>query len=161
MKHFFKKYKQYLTYLFKHKWYVLIECWKVGLYWRGIVHNLSKFRPSELIPYANYFYNLSLGEYNGFYNPGNNEKFDIAWLKHIHRNPHHWQHWLLQQNDGEQKAIEMPYNYMKEMLCDWNGAGKAQGKGNNTKEWYLENRRKMILHQTTRGWLDKKIIHNI
>ena len=49
-------YYKYLQYVIKHKYYVMIECFKVGLYWRGLVHDMSKFRPSEFIPYARYFY---------------------------------------------------------------------------------------------------------
>jgi hypothetical protein len=34
---------KYLNYLLRHKWYVGIECFKKGLIWRGLVHDLSKF----------------------------------------------------------------------------------------------------------------------
>jgi len=50
------KYLKYLKYILKHKWYVMIECFKNGLIWRGLMHDLSKFLPSEFIPYANFFY---------------------------------------------------------------------------------------------------------
>ena len=51
------KYIKYLRYLIIHKFWVFIYCCQYGLYWRGIIHDLSKFLPSEFIPYANYFYN--------------------------------------------------------------------------------------------------------
>ena len=38
-KHLFK--------IFKHKYFVCKYCFKTGLYWRGIVHDLSKFHPKE------------------------------------------------------------------------------------------------------------------
>lgn len=55
------KYLKYLRYLLRHKWYVGIECFKRGLYWRGIIHDMSKFRPAEFIPYTNFFYGKGRG----------------------------------------------------------------------------------------------------
>jgi len=159
------KYFKYLRYLIKHKWFVMIECFKVGLYWRGIVHDMSKLFPSEFFPYVNFFYcknptvdrNITTG-YKP-YNTGDKE-FDFAWLLHQKRNKHHWQWWVLPKDDGTIKVFEMPHKYRLEMLCDWNGAGKAQGKGDNTKKWYKENKDKMKLHFKTREWLEDKIYEN-
>ena len=140
----------------------MIECFKVGLIWRGIMHDMSKFRPSEFIPYARYFYGNyeSIHNYHGdvrnrFLSSGcYKEKieadFDLAWLKHIHRNPHHWQHWLLQLDDGGLKKLEMQSNYVDEMISDWNGAGMAITGKNNTREWYLKNKENIILNDRTR-----------
>lgn len=50
------KYLKYLKYILKHKYYVAVECFKMGLIWRGLVHDLSKLRLSEFGAYANYFY---------------------------------------------------------------------------------------------------------
>lgn len=47
---------KYLKYLIKHKFYVTRECFRIGLYWRGLVHDLSKFNPMEWVAYRNYFY---------------------------------------------------------------------------------------------------------
>ncbi|KPK66807.1 MAG: hypothetical protein AMS21_00930 [Gemmatimonas sp. SG8_38_2] len=124
--------------MIRHKWYVFIECIKLGLWWRGLVHDLSKFLPSEWFAYANYFY----GDVDG-------AAFDIAWLRHQHRNPHHWQYWLLREDSGTVKALEMPYIYAFEMVADWRGAGMAQGKP-DTLAWYEANRGKMHLHKATR-----------
>lgn len=51
-----KKHLRYLKYLIRHRWYVFLECCKLGIPWRGIVHNLSKFLPSEWFPYVERFY---------------------------------------------------------------------------------------------------------
>ena len=48
-------YWQYLKYIFRHKWFVSVECRKAGIAWRGVIHDLSKLRPSEFVPYASYF----------------------------------------------------------------------------------------------------------
>ena len=49
-------YWKYLKAVLKHKWFVFIECRKLGIPWLGVIHDLSKFLPSEFIPYARYFY---------------------------------------------------------------------------------------------------------
>lgn len=97
-------YFKYLKYVLKHKWYVFIECCKLGIPLRGLLHDLSKFLPSEFIPYARYFYGNypeALTVYEKTYHWKMKTKavvkgdFDLAWLKHQKRNPHHWQYWLL------------------------------------------------------------------
>lgn len=158
------KYLKYLRYLLRHKWYVTIECFKIGLYWRGIMHDMSKFLPSEFVPYANYFYgncnDIKKGrDSTGYYKPTDtgDKAFDFAWLLHQKRNAHHWQWWVLPEDEGGTKVIEMTHTYRREMLCDWMGAGKAQGrfspKENPFQEtivWWNANNHKMQLHEKTR-----------
>lgn len=97
-------YWKYLKYVLKHKWFVFIECCKLGIPLRGLFHDLSKFLPSEFIPYARYFYGNypeTLTVYEKTYHwkmktkAVIKEDFDLAWLKHQKRNKHHWQYWLL------------------------------------------------------------------
>ena len=38
-----------------HKFWVGYYCFKAGLYWQGIVHDLSKFSPIEFIESAKYY----------------------------------------------------------------------------------------------------------
>jgi len=137
----------------------------MGVYWRGITHDLSKFLPSEFIPYAKYFY----GDY------GINNKcpakwlsrtvmkvkndFDFAWLLHQKRNKHHWQYWILREDDGDTKIFEITNKYTKEMICDWDGAGMAISGKNNTEEWYLKNRDKMQLHPNTIEFINRRLKH--
>ena len=144
------KYFKYLKYVIRHKWFVMIECFKIGLYWRGIVHDLSKLLPDEFIPYARYFY-------GGYKLVWINDAFDKAWLLHIHRNPHHWQYWLLQTDDGPLKIIQMPTKYLKEMLCDWHGAGMAIIGKNNTIVWYLKNKDKIKLKHADHKWIEFRL----
>jgi hypothetical protein len=44
-----------------------------------------------------------------------------------------------------------------EMLCDWKGAGRAQGYANNTPAWYAKNKDKMQLHPLTRAWIENEL----
>lgn len=117
-------YWKYFKYVIRHKWYVFIECCKMDRPLLGLIHDWTKFRPSEFIPYARYFY----GEYPKYddvllekrssidlYREDIENRFDKAWFYHIHRNKHHWQYWLLQEDDGPQKNIPIPIKYLKEM----------------------------------------------
>jgi hypothetical protein len=99
-------YWKYLKYVIRHKWYVFIECCKLGIPVRGLLHDLSKLLPSEFFPYAQYFYgnNFPNEQWHGdirLHIPYKwtvdsvKEAFDLAWLKHQKRNLHHWQYWLL------------------------------------------------------------------
>jgi hypothetical protein len=160
------KFWKYLHYLLRHKWYVMIECFKVGLLWRGLLHDLSKFRPSEYIPYMNYFYGDGMGiekgrNETGYYKPTDtgDKAFDFAWLLHQKRNKHHWQWWILPEDEGGVKILEIQEPYRTEMLCDWIGAGKAQGKFSpsddylqETRKWWNANNHKMQLHPETRRY---------
>ena len=149
-----------------HKWYVAIECFHEGLYYRGIVHDMSKILPSEFIPYTNYFYNNSTmkgRDDTGYYKPTDTGDcaFDFAWLLHQKRNRHHWQWWILPKDDGGVKVLPMSDNSVKEMICDWIGAGKAQGffsprhdKYFETRQWYNKNKSKMNLHPNTRQYIE-------
>lgn len=159
-------YLKYLKYVLKHKWYVFVECCKLGIPIRGLLHDMSKFRPSEFIPYARYFYGdypVQLTAYQKTYYPRMKNKamiqadFDKAWLLHQKRNPHHWQYWLLQNDTDGLKIIEMPEKYMKEMLADWIGAGLAITGKRDIKEWYDKNKHKMILHPSVREWIENEI----
>ena len=128
------KHLQYIKYITKHKWYVLVECCKVGLFWRGLVHDMSKFLPHEWIPYANWFYT----------DLNDRPNYMDAWLLHIHRNKHHWQYWVLLNDNGIIQALPMPHIYRLEMWCDWIGAGKAITGKDNMLPWYTENKEILI-----------------
>jgi len=134
----------------------------MGIIWQGVVHDLSKLLPSEFIPYANYFYGnkKQKRDKTGYYKPtdAGGKEFDFAWLLHQKRNKHHWQWWILPEDEGGIKVLDMPLKYRKEMICDWRGAGKAQGYGDNTKEWYTVNKNKMRLHKNTRNWIERKFL---
>lgn len=153
------KYFKYLSYVLRHKLWVTYYCFKSKLIWRGITHDLSKFLPDEFFPYANYFYGKKGKEHqakrkmkNGYYKPyqTGDEKFDFAWLKHQKRNRHHWQWWILPKDDEGTIVMPMKEADWKEMICDWRGAGRAQGYGDNTIKWYEEHKNKMQLHKDTR-----------
>lgn len=150
------KHLKYLRYIVKHKWCVFCECWKRGLIWRGVIHDWSKFLPSEWFPYVENFYGKKpiKRDETGYYKPTDvSPEFDRAWLHHIHHNAHHWQHWLLVQDEDDDKVLPIPRKYLVEMLCDWKGAGRAQDKP-DTIAWYEKNKNKMIMDEHSRSILE-------
>jgi len=87
------KYFEYLRYVIRHKYFVFVACRKLGVgLWQALFHDFSKFSPSEFIPYAFHFYGKTKGKHK-------DTAFDFAWLLHQHRNPHHWQFYLLQEDN--------------------------------------------------------------
>lgn len=157
------KYFQYLWYVIRHKWFVMVACFRLRLYWLGITHDLSKLLPSEFIPYMEHFYGSGVGiktgrDETGYYKPTDtgDKAFDFAWLLHQKRNKHHWQWWCLPEDGGGLKVLEMPLKYRKEMLADWRGAGRAQRKP-NTKKWYDASKDKMSLGVETRQWIETQV----
>lgn len=154
------KYFKYFKYVFRHKYYVFLYMAQHGYFWRGLLHDLSKFRLDECRPYAEYFYGKNghaESDKDGVASHGLNMIFDAAWLKHIHRNPHHHQHWLLKEDNGNLKPLPMPKKYLIEMFCDWQGASTAIFGKNNTPNWYEVNKDKIILHPDTRKDLETLI----
>lgn len=126
-------YWRYLKYILAHKWYVLLECLKTGQIIHGITHDMSKFRPSEFIPYARRFYG---GEHNA-------RAFSIAWCYHQHRNKHHWDYWV--KSDGE--PVPMPFKYISQMVIDWRAMGRVFN--DTAEEYYKKHKARMKLHPET------------
>ena len=143
------KYTKYLGYVIRHKWYVFVECCKLGVPWRGLVHDMSKFLPSEFHAYATYFYGHSKAE--------GQEKFDFAWHWHQKRNKHHWQWWILRYDSGKLIIFEIPMSYRKEMLADWRGCSMARTGTDDTITWYNANKDKMQLAPETRKWIEREV----
>ncbi len=92
--------------------------------------------------------------YDAYFYGGNRSKevvdaFNKAWLRHIHLNPHHWQHWVLMHDDEPEEALEMPPQYVVEMICDWWAFSWKSGNLNEIFSWY-EKHKDMKLHEKTR-----------
>ncbi len=169
-----RKNLRYLRYLFWHKLYVFVECLKMGLLWQGLTHDLSKFRPSEWGPYLEYFYGDKYLSRENIVQVGGphlvecyrilgcrfkedvEADYDWAWLLHQHRNPHHWQFYILREDLGWERVLPMPDRYRKEMLADWKGAGRALGKP-DTRAWYLKNRCHIRLYPDTQAWIEERL----
>lgn len=103
----------------KHRWMVRRNCFKMGLYWQGLTHDLSKYSPTEFLQGCRYYQgdrspNASEREVNGL---------SLAWLHHKGRNKHHYEYWI----DFSSKDSSSPYGvlpgkmpdrYIAEMIAD-------------------------------------------
>lgn len=110
--------------------------------WLISMHDSSKTESAEYSAYDRYFYG------------GNRsyevvKKFKYAWLNHIHRNPHHWQYWVLQNDDEPEEVLDMPYFYIIEMICDWWSFSWKKDNLYEIFDWY-ENHKDMKLSDATR-----------
>lgn len=135
----------YLLYILNHKLNVLVECWKEGLYVQGVVHDWSKFLPSEFFSYARKFYSgrpLSASE---------EAQWKYAWLLHQRRNKHHWEYWVLNPKTAE--ALPMPRAYVIEMVCDWRSFSRKWGR--RVKDTTLDLTNKIIVHPDTLRELER------
>lgn len=108
-------------------------------------HDQSKSDFEEYAAYDEYFY----GNDQSF---DSKQNFNKAWLTHIHRNPHHWQYWVLHNDDPTEGMIimDMPYNYILEMICDWWSFSFISGSLSEIFRWYNEHKNYMLLSDNTK-----------
>lgn len=120
----------HLKTVLKHKTEVAKICFKFGLYWQGIVHDMSKFSPTEFIPSVKY--------YSGVRSPIEAEKeekgYSMAWLHHKNKNKHHFWYWVDYNSKQVQTPVRIPLKYVYEMIADTVAAGKVYS-ANAGKEW--------------------------
>lgn len=105
-------------------------------------HDLSKYSVKEFFAYNDYFYGKEKGK--------NKEDFKYAWLHHIHYNPHHWEYWVIYREGEEFETLDIPIEYIIEMICDW---WSFSWKANNLYEifdWYSNNRENMLFSRNTK-----------
>ena len=139
----------------KHRHKVIYHCFKSGIFWQGIRHDLSKYLPAEFISGARFFL--------GTKSPNEEERrkigFSKAWMHHQGRNKHHFEYW----KDYSPKTrmiepVKMPYKYLVEMFCDRVAASKIY-LGENYKithplEYFEKGKETRIIHQDTSDELE-------
>ena len=118
-------------------------------------HDESKYQEEEYDAYDDYCYGKEGKDEEDI--QVINSAFDYAWLHHIHNNPHHWQYWVLIEDEGKQKALEMPQRYVYEMIADWWSFSWKNGKLTEIVDWYDAHKEKMILHENTRKLVESII----
>lgn len=108
-------------------------------------HDASKREPDEYRPYDAYFYGKNRSAQVV-------EDFNLAWLTHIHRNQHHWQHWILHRDDPNEgvQCLRMPDVFVIEMICDWWSFSWNKGNLYEIFNWYGERRDHIMLHEDSR-----------
>ncbi len=139
-----------------HKWLVMKYCFKLGMYKQGLLHDMSKYGPTEFLVGAKY--------YQGTRSPNNAEREDkgytSAWLHHKGRNKHHLEYWIDYdiENNG-MVGCKMPVKYVVEMFIDRIAASRNYNKDNYTDSfplnYYNKGKSKYLLHDDTRALLEK------
>lgn len=129
-----------------HKHYVRKYCWKMGLYWQGIAHDISKFSPVEFWESVKYYQGDrspidACKEANGV---------SYGWQHHKGRNPHHYEYWVDNLDNGGIPLI-MPEKYAMELIADYLGAGHAYMGKNFTYEseykwWKQKTKNPLLMH---------------
>ena len=146
-----------------HKYYVGKYCFKAGLYWQGIVHDLSKFSPTEFVESVKYYQ----GDVSPIVACKKENGYSMAWFHHRGRNLHHYECWVDNFDNyfsGDKLTlIKMPYKYAVEMLCDYLGAGQAyMGKGFSYEkewQWWLKKRENCAMHPYTKHFIDSALYY--
>lgn len=146
--------KHFIT-ITKHRHKVIANCWKTGIFWQGLRHDLSKYTPAEFIPGAKHF--------QGTRSPNEGERelygYSTAWMHHKGRNKHHFEYWTDYNNKTRRiTAIEMPRKYVIEMVCDRIAASKIYNKEKYTDrcplEYFLRTKGKRFINDKTSDELE-------
>lgn len=149
--------KHFVT-ITKHRHKVIVNCFKAGIPLRGLLHDLSKYSPTEFIPGAKYY----LG--NRSPNEGERESYGYskAWLHHKGRNRHHFEFWTDYNPETKKfSGVEMPEKFLIEMFCDRVAASKIYNGDKYTDstplEYFLNGRknRGSIIHPKTSDELER------
>lgn len=153
----FQKMMGHLKTILHHKRLVREGCFKAGIYWQGITHDLSKFSPTEFWVGARYF--------QGDRSPNNAQREDIglstAWLHHKGRNKHHLEYWIdYSIEEGSPLAgMRMPKRYVVEMLCDRLAACKTYQKENYRQDsalrYYEKGKSHYLMNPESAALLEK------
>ena len=112
-------------------------------------HDASKYDDEEFYPYLHHFYPSEAGADNEIL-------YDRAWNHHQKHNPHHWQYWILQKDSGKQVLLDMPENYVIEMLCDWHSFS-LKDPNSTAHTWWMNNQDKMIMSEGTKDLVNRYI----
>lgn len=106
-------------------------------------HDTSKNDAEEYAVYDEHFYGNRSYE--------NEQAFLYAWNHHLHHNPHHWQYWILVNDDKNNgvKLLEIPDKYLFEMICDWWSFSWKNGNLYEIFEWYNNGKEYRLIHHAS------------
>ena len=140
----------------RHKWMVMLGCFRLGLIRQGLLHDLSKYSPVEFLAGVRY--------YQGDRSPIAAEKeargLSEAWLHHKGRNRHHIEYWIdmLRPEDGL-VGMRIPLRYIAESFVDRVCACKVYKKEAYTDrdawDFYCLTRPYITMHPESQNLLEK------
>ena len=82
--------------------------------------------------------------------PEARENYRKAQLYHRHRNPHHWEFWILHTSNTPAMILDMEYPYIIEMICDWWSFSWETGDLFDIFDWYEEHKHNIKLSKKTK-----------
>lgn len=141
-----------------HKLLVARGCFQIGLYRQGILHDLSKYSPTEFRAGARY--------YQGTRSPNNAEReaigYSEAWMHHKGRNRHHFEYWTdYSEEKGCVVPVPMPDRYIAEMVMDRIAASKVyKGKDYTDAsplEYFMRGHARGTIHPVTAEKLERML----
>lgn len=148
---------KHLKTIHTHRKWVRKMCWKMGLFWQGLVHDLSKYSIEE----------MKMCKYwTGTGSPHQACReaigYSPSWTHHYHRNKHHFQFWWDEDEEGKIIPIKMPYKYLVESFCDMVGASKAYNPSGWKEQkvldyWLTKCVGKRIMNKTSQDYLERMI----
>lgn len=149
-----KALKHFIT-ITRHRHAVIRHCFKAGIGFRGLFHDLSKYTPAEFLPGAKY--------YQGTRSPNDMQReiygYSSAWLHHKGRNKHHFEFWT----DYDPVThivtpVKMPFKYVIEMFCDRVAACKIYKGENYTDssalEYFMNAKKRRVINAETSDFLE-------
>ncbi len=144
-----KAWKHFCT-ITRHRWLVRQGCFKVGLYWQGLTHDLSKYTPTEFCTGAKY--------YQGTRSPNAAEReakgYSEAWMHHKGRNRHHYEYWTdMSKATRHYESVPMPRKYLVEMVMDRRAACKVyegdKYSDGSALAYFEKSRERVLMHPQT------------
>ena len=150
----------HLKTIHRHRALVRKYCFRLGLYWQGLTHDLSKYSPVEFWAGVKYF--------QGDHSPNDAQRkkygYSASWMHHKGRNRHHFEFWTDYGIHGEGIiGVEMPKKYVAEMFCDRLAASKVyRGKdfapGDPYKFFLRGKDKRLLIHPATSDLLESILI---
>lgn len=146
--------KHFLT-ITRHRHLVIRHCYKCGILWQGLRHDLSKYSPTEFLEGIHYYRPDKSPNMGARYANG----YSRAWLHHQGRNKHHFEYWVdYNMKTRMKEPVRMPIRYVVEMFCDRIAASKIyfDKEYDDGKPMYYFNkgRGKRVMHPATSGLLE-------
>lgn len=113
-------------------------------------HDSSKYSEDEYVAYDGFFYGGHTEEVK--------KAFNYAWNHHQKTNPHHWQYWVLINDDEGIVCLDMPERYINEMVADWGAFSLIKEEHEEIVRWYEKHKAGIMLSSATREIVEKKVI---
>lgn len=138
----------------KHRFYVFLSCFRCGIPFRGLVHDLSKYSPAEFFPSARH--------YNGKKSPIGEERkeeggYSSVFIHHTRKNRHHYEYWV-DVTTGDIVLCPIPYVFALEMCCDMISASKVYNGKDFTRDkplaFFEKTKDRSMMHSQSKQFVE-------